>query len=138
MGGNLKKNNKKRYILPILFDIKPVNIEGNFDFGKIKKIKPVLDLRSISIKRKEASEVLTKEKILEELEEIEKSDINLQKTKFVLEPKKIVKESKPKIDPNLLEEFYFPEVASKKYFNAPRIKQKKKHSYFKKIPKIFN
>ncbi len=135
MGGNIKKNNKKRYILPILFDIKPVNIEGNFDFGKIKKIKPVLDLRSISIKRKEASEVLTKEKILEELEEIEKSDINLQKTKFVLEPKKIVKESKPKIDPNLLEEFYFPEVASKKYFNAPRIKQNKKHSYFKKIPK---
>jgi len=40
-------------------------------------------LRSISIKRKEAFEVLTKEKILEELEEIEKSDINLQKTKFV-------------------------------------------------------
>jgi len=123
-------------ILTALFDIKPVDKIGSFDFEKIRKIKPILDLRGINIKEiKNTPEILTKEKILEELEEIEKSDMNLQEIMLVSEPKEIVKQSIPKINSNSLEEFYFPEVVSKKYFNAPRIKHREKRVFFKKLPK---
>ncbi|MFH0805734.1 MAG: DUF4012 domain-containing protein [Patescibacteria group bacterium] len=116
-------------ILSVLFDIKPVDRMGNFDFEKIRKIESIINLRNVNIKNKEidVQEVLTKEKILEELEEIERSDIGLKE----------IKQSKSEINLDLLEEFYFPEVASKKYFNVstPRIKQKERHVFFKKLPK---
>ncbi len=145
MEENFQKNNKMKFVLSALFDIKPVDRMGNFDFKKIKGIKPILDLRNADIKKKNnnkeveevknVQEVLTKEKILEELEEIEKSDINLQETRLVSEPKKIVKQNISEINSNLLEEFYFPEVASKKYFNPYKIKHREKYAYLKKLPK---
>ena len=70
-------------ILSVLFDIKPVDRMGNFDFEKIRKIESIINLRNVNIKNKEidVQEVLTKEKILEELEEIERSDIGLKEIK---------------------------------------------------------
>ena len=143
-------------ILPALFDIKPVDRGGNFDFEKIKKIKQIIDLRDVKIKEsnnkrkveeiKDPPEILTKKEILKELEEIEKSDVDLQEIEFALKPEKIVEQSidevipeevkSPEINSNLLEEFYFPEVvSSKEYFNTPKIKHKKKHFFLKKLPK---
>ena len=132
MEENFQKNNKMKFVLSALFDIKPVDKRGNFDFKKIRKITPVLDLKDLNTNKEEKykkkilkvvelkednsnfnfediQEVLTKEKILEELEEIEKSDIKLQETRLVSEPKKIVKQNISEINSNLLEEFYFPE-----------------------------
>ena len=167
MEENFQKNNKVKFILPILFDIKPVNKSGSFDFEKIGKIEPVINLRNDNIKNKEkkkeekiefdfipkeesveeitefdfnfkpevVQENLSKEILLQELEEIEQLDANLQETRLVSESNETVKQNKSEINSNSLEEFYFPEAASEKYFNAPRIKQKKKNVFLKKLPK---
>jgi len=146
MEENLQKNNKAKFILPILSDIKPVNAEGDFDF---KKIEPILNLKNIDIKDEEnviekeeevktiedleldfipknTQEDLSREKLLEDLERIEESE------KIEEIDSKLEEQSKPEINSNSLEEFYFPEVVSEKYSNPYKIKSKEKYSYLKK------
>jgi len=63
MGGNFEKNNKIRHVLPVLFDIRPVNTEGNFDLKKIQKIlKKRINISFHIIIQLKALTKITKEK----------------------------------------------------------------------------
>jgi len=110
------EKNKSR-ILTALFDVRPVNKWGNLDIEKIKKIETVLDLREGKTKRENqqrkkaikvkkdlpcSEELPTKEEILAELDAIEAID-TLPKKASIEQPI------------TLLEDFYFPEVATQDY-----------------------
>lgn len=107
-----------------LFDVRPVDNQGNLDMSKIKRISNVLDLgqektkdeskqreKAIKVKRESSyskepptkelpvKELPTKEELLAELNEIEEAESLSRKKKVV------------SADNDLIEDFYFPEVA---------------------------
>ena len=163
----MEEKNKTKFVVPALFDIRPVDEKGNFDSER-NRIKPILNLKKEIEKTKkiyteltdqEFKEILTKEKILAELEEIDKSDMELKKASVVLkeEERKIEGKNEEKKDiwdypedefqnnfdefessqPDLsaIEELYFPEAASEKKFTLNKEEFKREKFSFRKIPK---
>ena len=128
----------KSRILTALFDVRPVTDQGDLDIEKIKKIETVLDLRERKTKREDGQrkdaieikmeELLTREEILAELDEIEaidalsgKEQVGLAgdqgKESSEVSPDELT--SDDKITPS--EDFYFPEVASQDYPQAMQL-----------------
>ena len=155
------KNKKTGRILSALFDVMPVTNTGDLDMERIKQVKSIIDLKGIkkdsyktqervldlskeelipvSISKKDftplnkdkISKELTKEAILIELAEIEVSDKDFENIQFIPIEKEVQKEEKPLEKILDYDQFYFPEVASKKYsspiqteFKKPFIVQK--------------
>ena len=142
---------RRKNISLALFDVKPVTKRGDLDLEKIRQVSKIIDLRGnqtkneikerkIELVEKEVSlqkesrplfeENLTREEVLAELA----SEMNsLEALPLVPDPIPVPqiiqkeKKEKPKRENKLeiLEEFYFPEVASKKY-SQPSINFEKK------------
>ncbi|MFH1671369.1 MAG: DUF4012 domain-containing protein [Candidatus Portnoybacteria bacterium] len=100
-----------------LFDVKPVTKEGNLDIEKIKQVRGIVDLREVQLKPPQPAreEELSREEIMIELvNEMEALD-------SLPEIEKAVPTQGWNPDQGAGGDFYFPEVASEKYFQ-PTIK----------------
>ncbi|MFH1460859.1 MAG: DUF4012 domain-containing protein [Patescibacteria group bacterium] len=132
-----------KYILPALFDVRPVNQTGDLDMERIKQVKTVLDLRSkrpLNCRPAELEEgrilnlsgrkikPLVQQEVLLSQENYSVRGILPSKEQLLTELEEIEGAEKTldcqlvsepeKVSPEIiagLEEFYFPEVASQKY-----------------------